>query len=227
MRRYSVSYLTASAEIDDFQRIAPATPVFEEAFSAFARGTIFETDRGPVPVEDILPGDRLRTSNGSHRTLRWKGSCMLVANAPQAASSMDHLIRVASESMGYNRPAVDCVFGPSARLFHVGSGIRELTGADGAFVPLSDFVDGVNIVQVRPATAVQVFHLGFIEQERLIASGIEVESYHPGPAHRFPLRNEMLDLYLTLFPHLDSLLDVTQVNYPRLHLQDLDLSGAA
>lgn len=227
MRRYSVTYLTPSGELDDFQKIAPALPVFEEAFSAFARGTMFETDQGPVPIEDLLPGDRLRMANGSHRTLRWKGSCILVPNTPQTASEMDHLIRVSSEAFGFARPRMDCVFGPSARLYHSNSSVRALTGHDGAFVPLKDFIDGVNTVQVRPATPVEVFHLAFVEQERLVASGIEVESYHPGAPHRFPLRGEMLDLFLSMFPHIDSLLDLTPPKLPRLRLQDLDYSGAA
>jgi len=65
-RRYEVAGLTTNGLLTDFHGIAPATPVFEEAFSSFAHGTLISTQTGPVAVEDLTPGTMIRTAeNGA------------------------------------------------------------------------------------------------------------------------------------------------------------------
>jgi hypothetical protein len=76
-------------------------------------------------------------------------------------------------------------------------------------------------------TSVQVFHLAFAEHQRLVTGGIEVESYHPGLAHRFPLRGDLLRLFMTLFPQMLEFTEFGAPMAPRLRLQDLDLFNAA
>jgi len=182
MRRYEAVHLASNGDIVEHSHIAPAIPQFEEAFSAFARGTIFQTKTGPVAVEDLLPGDMVLTADGEFEKLTWKGSMMLV---------------------------------PSAE------------GQSVALVPLRDFIDGVNIVELTPMTSVQVFHLAFAKHQRLVTGGIEVESYHPGLAHRFPLRGDLLRLFMTLFPQMLEFTEFGAPMAPRLRLQDLDLFNAA
>lgn len=227
LRRYEVVHLDAKGDIVDFNRVAPALPAFEEAFSAFARGTVFETDCGPVAVEDLLPGDRLKTVENGYQTLIWKGSVMVVPNIQRQSPEMRTLTRIASDTFGFARPQRDLVLGPAARIFHQAPSVRTLTGQPGAFIPLRDFEDGISIFSLSPATAVQCFHLAFEEQERILADGIELESYHPGPIHRFPLRGDLLGVYMNLFPHLARVADITAPRYPRLKLQELDIFDAA
>ncbi len=227
MRRYEAVHLASNGDIVEHSHIAPAIPQFEEAFSAFARGTIFQTKTGPVAVEDLLPGYMVLTADGEFEKLTWKGSMMLVPSAEGQSPEMRHLTRMAAEAMGLGRPANDTVFGPSTRIVHRAPGIKTLTGQTIALVPLRDFVDGVNIVELTPMKSVQVFHLAFAEHQRLVTGGIEVESYHPGLAHRFPLRSDLLRLFMTLFPQM---LEFTEFGAPmaaRLRLQDLDLFNAA
>lgn len=227
LRRYDVIHQTSSGEMADFARVAPALPAFEEAFSAFARGTVFDTENGPVAVEDLLPGDMIRTVDNGYQPLLWRGSIMLVPSLPDQARKRGQLTRISAGTFGPNRPARDLVLGPAARLYHRSPAAKALSGQSGAFIPVQDFTDGVSIVDLTPMTAVQVFHLAFDEQERLLSDGIEVESYHPGPIHRFALRGEMLGIYMTLFPHLARVADITTPRYPRLRLQDLDLFNVA
>lgn len=227
MRRYEAVHLAANGDIVEHSHIAPAIPQFEEAFSAFARGTVFQTRLGPVAVEDLLPGDMILTAEGAYERLTWKGSMMLVPGAEGQTREMRHLTRVSAEAMGLGRPNNDLVFGPSARIMHRAPGIKTLTGQQAALVPLRDFMDGVNIVELTPMTSVQVFHLAFEEHHTLITGGIETESYHPGLAHRFPLRGDLLRLFMTLFPQMLDFTDFGSPMAPRLKLQDLDLFHAA
>ncbi len=227
MRKYEVVHLNQSGEIVDFTRIAPAVPAFEEAFAAFARGAIMQTENGPVAVEDLLPGDRIRTEDNGFRTLVWRGTCAVVPHATGQARAMGHLTRIGSDTFGMARPTSDLVLGPSARLFQRAPGIKVLTGQDGAFIPARDFIDGVSIVELTPMTPVQVYHLGFKSHQMITANGVAVESYHPGPTPMIGLKGEMLSLFLSMFPHVRDLSDFGSPIYPRLRLSDLDLFNVA
>jgi hypothetical protein len=227
MRKYEVAHLAPNGDIEEFSRIAPALPAFEGAFSAFARGAILQTENGPVAIEDLLPGDRVRTAENGFQELLWRGSMSVVPHAPGQTRAMGHVTRIAAEAFGFGRPSVDLVLGPSARLFHRAPGVKVLTGREGAYIPASDFIDGVNVVELTPLSAVQVFHLGFEAHERITAGGVDVESYHPGPVHSIGLRGEMLALFLSLFPHKDRPDDFGLPAHPRLRLDDLNLFDAA
>lgn len=216
MRRYEVTYLTPSAAIMDFTRIAPAMPAFENAFAAIARGTILMTETGPCAIEDLVPGDRVRTVDNGFQTLNWKGSMTLVPGAPGQSAEMGHLIRIAADSLGLGRPMPDLVLGPMARLFRAGAREMDETGASGAFVPVRQMIDGVNVIELTPMTPVKVYHLGFAGHERLTANGLEIESFHPGRSRDLGLSGELLQLYLSMFPHIRGFEDFGPMAHARL-----------
>ena len=63
-RRYDVEWLTPSGDVDGRTTVAPALPVFEESFSAFAQGTLIQTSNGYVAIDDLRPGDMIATADG-------------------------------------------------------------------------------------------------------------------------------------------------------------------
>lgn len=140
---------------------------------------------------------------------------------------MGKLTRIAADALGIARPMPDLLLGPRARLIHRTDGVRILTGSPVAAVPARDFIDGNNVIEVTPATPVPVFHLGFAGHHRVLANGVEIESFHPGPAHLFGLRGELREVYLSCFPHMGSIEEFGAPEMPRLRLQDLDLFDVA
>ncbi len=222
LRRFETIHLDQRGDIVETTRLAPSTPLFENAFSAFARGAILRTNFGPRAVEDLLPGDIIETANGLTE-LRWKGSMLIVPNAGNDAP----LVRVGADALGMMRPQMDVVFGPAARIHHRFAGVKQVTGQSSALSLATDFCDGVSITEMRPAAPVQVFHLAFDRHEILSVGGIEVESYHPGPEHLVSVRGNMLELFLTMFPHINELSDFGPLSRPRVSLRDLDLFSAA
>lgn len=222
LRRFETIYLDQRGDIVETARLAPSTPLFENAFSAFARGAILRTNIGPRAVEDLLPGDLVETSNGLTE-LRWKGSMLIVPNVGNDTP----LVRIGADALGMMRPQMDVVLGPSARILHRSAGVKQLTGQDKALTLAADFSDGVTITEMRPIAPVQVFHLAFDRHEILNVGGIEMESYHPGPEHLVSVRGNMLDLFLSMFPHIKELSDFGPLSQPRVSLRDLDLFSAA
>jgi len=225
-RKYDLVFLDERGDIAEVSTRAPALPAFEDAFCAFGHGVILQTQNGPMAIEDLLPGDSVRLSDGTYDTLMWRGSTTLTPSESPDGSDGATLIRITADAFGPQRPAQDLVLGPSARLFHKANGIRALTGASAAFIPACDFIDGLQMIALRPAAPVRVYQLGFERHRTLDAGGIQVESLHPGTAFSLGLRGDMLSQYMALFPHKQKLEDFGTLQYPRLRLRDLDLFQA-
>jgi len=216
-----------TADIQVFSRAVPAVPAFLDAFTAFATGTLFQTERGLVAVEDLWPGDRLRTVDDGFQTLLWRGMTHILPRAPGQTPAMSRLTRISADALGIARPMSDLVLGPSARIAHRAPEIAARTGKSAAFVPARDLVDGVQVIDLTPPSPVPVFHLALASHARLLASGVEVESYHPGPLHAAGLRRELVPLFLSCFPHVTDLAGFGEPLLPRLTLADLELFRVA
>ncbi len=221
-RKYSVSFLLSGGGIGEKTCIAPATPAFEDAFAALGRGTILQSQNGPIAVEDLLPGDMLRLYDGSYVPLLWRGMMTITPATPDTGPSRLTLTRITSDALGIGRPLQDLILGPSARLHHCADCVKKLTGNGAAYIPARDFVDGNQFIELRPAASVDVYQLGFATHETLMVNGIGVESLHPGTAFSLGLRGEALAQYLGLFPHLRQLEDIGLLKHPRLRLRDFD-----
>lgn len=227
MRRIDILSLCRDrpGDIAETSRTVPALPIFEEAVAAFAHGAQVPTERGLVAVEDLLPGDRVRTVDRGFRTLLWRGATSLVAEVAGQTPEMGRLTRISADALGIARPMHDLVLGPMANLVRHGAAVERITGHRAAAVPARDLIDGLGVVELTPPSAVRVFHLGFERHERLVANGVEIESYHPGPARLARLAPEHRSLFLSCFPHLDRIEDFGPPALPRLRLSEIDLAA--
>ena len=213
-RRYEAAWLTAAGDVESSTRIAPATALFEEAFSALARGALVATEAGPVAVEDLVPGMRALTAEGRAETITWIGSMTIYPNA--AGESDGTLTRITAEAFGANRPIHDLVLGPRARLLLRDARCRAVAGSDTAYVPARAVVDGVSVIELRPVVPINLFHLVLARQSSLRVMGMEVESYHPGTGIEAMVEPRMLALFSAFFPQLARLADFGPHAHPRL-----------
>ena len=227
MRKYEVAHLNSSSEIEDSSHLAFALPAFEDSFASMGRGAILQTETGPCAVEDLLPGDKILTASNGFQTLLWKGSMTIIPGPQNQRPEMGTMTRLTSEAFGYGRPMPDLVLGPSARMTHKSAGVRTLTGRNSALIPVRDFIDQSQIIELTPVSAVQVYQLGFGDHERLCVNGIEIESLHPGLPHMIGLKGETISNLMALFPHKQSLADFGPLIHPRISLRDLDMFNAA
>lgn len=225
-RKYEVAGLTPSGEFREFTRLAPATPVFEDAFAGFARGTLIHTPLGMTAVEDLWPGDEVMTADGPMKLL-WKGAMMLYPGIPDQPEDSTRLTRITADALGIGRPMPDLLLGSRARLLFQHAQCMALLGRRSAFAPARAFVDGVQTISITPVAPVHVYHLAVERQTVLRANGVEVESFHPGLAADRIMERETLNLFLSLFPHASSLGDFGPMPYPRLTAFELDGIRAA
>ncbi len=216
-RRYEASWLTPSGDVDSSTRIAPAIPLFEEAFSALARGSVVMTDAGPVAIEDVQPGMRALTADGRAELVTWVGSMMIYPGASGVTpEEQTTLTRITAEAFGHGRPMPDLVLGPRARLCLRDPRLMRAAGVERAFVPARVFLDGVSVIEVTPVAPVTVYHLVLARQGALRVAGLEVESYHPGEGIEGMIEPRMLSLFAAQFPQLARLADFGPLDAPRL-----------
>lgn len=199
-----VSWLNADGSVGTSNIMAPALPIIEAACSNVARGTLISTLTGPVAVEDLTPGTQILTSEYGPLPLQWVGSTM---HPPSDASSQDNakLFRVTADAFGLAKPSADLMLAPRSHILMRHAACRELFGVDLAFAPIRAFEDGLQVVAITPISGMQLYNLAFDRQATIIANGVELESFHPGPFAETLLDRELLGSLLRLFPQAHNL----------------------
>lgn len=215
LRRYEVSSLLPNGNIAETRHIAPALPLFEDAFCAFSRGTMINTTLGPVAIEDLLPGDEIVTADGKSQPLVWKGSTTVVPGRPGPQGRNLRLTRIMADSFGMQRPLSFVVAGPSARLLYTPEHLRAVSGGAQMLTPVREFIDGNNVIETAPPTAVELFHICLKQHSTICIGGLEFETYHPGEDAGQIVNHSLRSLFLTLFAHVDSFGDFGPMCYPR------------
>ncbi len=191
-RNYEIAYLSRGGALKDETRMAPLAPAFEEAFSAFARGTLISTPTGPVAIEDLFPGDLVSTGTGP-QVLRWRGSIALVPDRARNAP----LSRIPADSFGPQRPSDNLLLGDSARIF--------ASRSNSSMTSPVNWRDGETAIEVRPVATVPLYHLVFDRQEILQANDLEVASYHPDHSAYARPAGSMAQLFQGMFPYMRDL----------------------
>ncbi len=132
--------------------------------ACFVRGTHIATAEGPIAVESLQAGMRVRTARGALREVVWIGRRRVdCARHPQPASVRP--VRVRAAAFGAGQPARDLFLSPDHAVF-----------ADAVLIPIRYLVNGASIVTERRA-AVEYFHVELASHDVILAEGLMVESY--------------------------------------------------
>ncbi|WP_298920711.1 Hint domain-containing protein [uncultured Roseobacter sp.] len=212
VRMVEIKALRTDGSIVVGQRKIPMLPQFDTAFSAFSRGTLLQTETGVVAVEDLCPGDRVMTAEGKASQITWIGSATFSGTDQNQPLS---LTRIMAGSFGVTRPDSFLSLGPSARLLQTPPHLRGDVASKSMMTPANTFVEGVNVIDVTPPSPIRLFHLGLQQHTAVIASGLEIESFHPGPHPLRALSHTLREVYMSLFPHLSQINDFGPMRYAR------------
>ncbi|MGV6805735.1 MAG: Hint domain-containing protein [Ruegeria sp.] len=207
LRRYEVSALLPNGDISQTRHIAPALPVFEDAFCAFTRGSLVETEYGPVAIEDLMPGETVLTQDGKSETVLWKGSVTLIPGREDSRGRTRPLTRIMSDTFGMQKPLSGVIAGPAARLLATPAHLRHLNGGLPMLTPVSEFQDGMSVIETLPPTPVELFHICLKRHTVISVDGLQFETYHPGVSAVRMMSHNMRSIFLNLFAHIHSLQD--------------------
>ena len=212
MRSFEIAALRKDGSLFIGQDRAPALSLFESAFSAFARGTVIQTESGGIAVEDLQPGDMVKTSSGEPAKVIWIGSSSFV---PADAGRRMPLLRIMADSFGPARPSSFLTVGPGARILKTPHHLRGEAGETKLLTPVREFVDGVNVIEVVPPTPVRLFHICLSRHAAINAGGLEMETFHPGANAMRATSSSLRDRFLEMFPQINSLSDFGPLAHPR------------
>lgn len=174
----------------------PLSEVAMGAVSAFARGTPVQTPRGEVAIEDLIPGDRVSTPEGS-ASVTWIG---LRAYGP--TDERPTLYRVKEQTFGRDRPSGDIVLGAGAHVLVDSPRCRPLVGRDEAFAPIAALEDALRVIAVQPPGDVATYGIACEGQEAILVGGLPIETYHPARDMMRRVTPAMLEDMARLIPPL-------------------------
>ncbi|MDH5797317.1 MAG: Hint domain-containing protein [Paracoccaceae bacterium] len=200
-RRCDVEWLDSDGQRRHESVVVPALPIFEDAFSAFAQGTLIQTAAGYVAIEDLAPGSTVIAQSGSLETVVWVGSMMLYPRQMDLGLPTANLFRVVDGSYGHDRAAPDLLLGPAARILPK----RSHDGSPQRLSKPEDIADGMSMVQIFPAAPVRVFHIATSSHCLIRVNGVFAETFHPGGNAHLRMSRELFEIYSALFPHMANL----------------------
>ena len=158
----------------------------------FARGTLIETDRGPVAVERLRAGDMLRVMDGGLMPVLWIGS-QWVAGTGAAAP-----VRIQAGALDNRR---DLYVSQNHRMLVSGAVAELLFGEDEVLVAAKHLANG-DTIRVQPCARVEYFHILLQGHQIILAEGCPSESFFPGDQAMSSLDQAARDEVLALFPAL-------------------------
>ena len=189
----------------------------ENVIPCFTPGTLIDTNRGAVPVEQLQVGDRVLTRDNGFQTVRWAGSKRL-DGAQLAANPALHPVMIRQGALGHGLPLADMQVSPQHRMLLTGPRAELLFGEAEVLAPALHLV-GMAGVERGIGAEVTYLHVMFDQHEIICANGAWTESFQPGDRAMAGLGAETCAELVTLFPELATAQGRSQCRAARLSLK--------
>ncbi|OYX42004.1 MAG: hypothetical protein B7Z02_13865 [Rhodobacterales bacterium 32-67-9] len=173
----------------------------ESIIACFTPGTLIDTDKGPVLIERLAVGDRIRTRDHGYQTLRWIGRRDL-SPSDLAAEPRLRPILIRAGAFGPAMPVRDMRLSPQHRLLLSGARAELYSGETEVLAPAQHFLGMAGVVQDAAMAGTSYIHLLFDRHEIVRSDGIWSESFQPAAALLSGLDRAQRDEVMALFPEL-------------------------
>ncbi|MCA8867154.1 MAG: Hint domain-containing protein [Rhodobacteraceae bacterium] len=177
------------------------TKIDYDDLACFAVGTLIETDRGQVAVEELQVGDLVVTADHGLQPIRWIGRSPLTQRDLLARPHL-RPIRIPSGSFGGGIPSRDLVLSPQHRVLLEGWQIELNFGTRQVFAPANALVGSNGIKVDATCEDIEYLHLMFDQHEVIYSEGLASESFLVGDTIRNNMDRAQLAEILELFPEL-------------------------
>lgn len=173
----------------------------ETVIPCFTPGCLIVTDQGEVPVEDLVPGDRILTRDHGFQPLRWTGRRDL---SPRDLLRQPRLapIRISRGALGDNTPERALTVSPQHRLLLGGARAEMFFGEAEVLVAATHLAGHDGIARLTPREGISYIHLLFDRHEIIRSDGAWSESFQPGNRTLNGMDAEQRHEVLELFPEL-------------------------
>lgn len=172
-----------------------------EKIICFTPGTLIDTPRGLVAVEDLRAGDHVLTRDHGYQRLVWTGRRELAADEVSAHPALAP-VRIAAGALGPGLPARDLSVSPRHRMLVSGARAALLFGEREVLVAAGDLLGLPGVTRSAPEGTVSYIHVMCARHEILRAEGAWSESFQPASGVVNALEDGVRDELLALFPAL-------------------------
>lgn len=167
----------------------------------FCRGTLIETEHGPVAIESLRPGDLVRTRDNGLQPVRWIGST-LVSAASLAANPKLRPIRIDRGALGADMPSTPLMVSPQHRVVISSQIAQRMFGTDEVLVAAKSLLGAAGIEVAEDVPEAEYFHMLFDRHEIVCSNGAVTESLYTGPEALRCIDPDALEEIMALFPEL-------------------------
>jgi hypothetical protein len=131
--------------------------------TGLAEGAMVMTLTGPVPVERLVPGDRILTRSGALR----------LHSVQIRTEERARMVHVSAAALGTDRPEADITLAADQSILVRDWRAQAMTGKDTAMIPAARLADGEYIRAVA-ARDVRIYALHFTIPAVIYAQGLEL-----------------------------------------------------
>lgn len=167
----------------------------------FTAGTLIDTDKGRVPVESIIPGDKVLTRDKGYQPVRWVGTRVVTVAEMQGSLRLVPVC-IKAGALGENAPEGDTYVSPEHRMLIAGQKAELMFGEREVLVAARDMVGRPGVEQV--VKDVCYVHIMFNEHQIVFADGAWSESFQPGHYVLGDMDETQRTELFALFPELET-----------------------
>ncbi len=172
----------------------------DEVVMCFTPNTLIETTRGPVPVQDLRPGDQVITRDNGPQEINWIGKKPMsgreLLNAPHLRP-----VLIRKGALGPDMPERDMMVSPNHRMLVSSERTSLLFAEEEVLVAAKHLVNHKGVQQID-CIGTYYIHLLFRNHEIIMADGSWTESFQPGDYSMGGLGNAQRNEVFELFPDL-------------------------
>jgi hypothetical protein len=170
-------------------------------FICFTKGTLIETDVGQKTIENLMPGDMVKTKDNGYQAIEWISSRKL-SEAELIRNPHLRPIRFRKDAFGDNLPSQDLVVSPQHRMLFIDLRCELMFGEAEMLAPAKALINDRDILVDRYDGGVEYFHFMCKQHEIVYANGVESESFHPGEFGTSTLEEAARQELYEVFPEL-------------------------
>lgn len=169
----------------------------------FVEGTLILTPQGPVPVQDLLRGDRVVTRDHGAQAIRWIGASRVTPGRMSIRPDL-RPVMIREDALAPGQPDRDMRVSRQHRVLIRDWRAEMMFGSsEGVLVPATTLCNDTTIFEEQPDQPVTYIHMLFDDHEIVYADGIETESFHPAHRTVSALNEAQQREVFELFPELE------------------------
>lgn len=178
-----------------------STPTQFPGVPCFVAGTMIQTLRGELPVEDLEVGDQVLTMDCGYQSICWIGGRWL-SRADLELNPKLTPVRICAGALGSDKPKADLLVSPQHRILVRSKIAERMFGHIEVLIPAGKLVAIEGIGFEWEAQGVEYFHMLFESHQLVFANGAATESLFTGTESLKALSSEARLEIETLFPDI-------------------------